>query len=298
MKVFVSGASGLVGGNVLKHFKQQGIDVVGSYFSYAVEGCVYYNTLEPQHPDNFKLDEFAPTVIVHCGAMTHVDACETEVQDSYNKTVQSTINLLQLATKYNAKLVYIGTDYVFDGAAGPYLETDAVNPLSVYAKHKLEAEQLVLQHSKDNLVLRITNVYGDEVRNKNFVARIIEQALNKQAINLKLPADQYATPVCAFDVARAMLLLLQDGKSGVYHIASTDWMNRVDLALTVLKYFPNAQYNLQALHTAELQQPAARPLRGGLHKIKFSEQYNTFRFTTVDEYVSAKVQQLASENKV
>jgi dTDP-4-dehydrorhamnose reductase len=291
MKVFVSGASGLVGSNVLKHFQQQQINVVGSYFSYATEGCVYYNTLQPNHSDNFDITSFAPNVIVHCGAMTHVDACETEPQESYDKTVQSTKNLLEIAKHCNAKLVYIGTDYVFDGSAGPYLETDAVHPLSTYAAHKLEAEQLVQQHSSANLVLRITNVYGDEQRNKNFIARIIQQAQAHQPLTLKLPYDQYATPVCAWDVARAMLLLLQDNKCGIYHIASTDWMNRVDLALTVLKYFPKAQYDLLPCSTAELAQAAARPLRGGLHKIKFSSEYKEFRFTTVDEYVSAQAAQ-------
>jgi dTDP-4-dehydrorhamnose reductase len=289
MKIFISGASGLVGSNCLRHFVQQGIECKGSYFSYAIEGLHYFNTLDLNDALNFDIENFAPNIIVHCGAMTHVDACETEEQRSYNETVLSTKNLLDIAKKINAKLVYIGTDYVFDGKAGPYLEDDAVNPLSTYAAHKLEAEQLVVLDNPMHLVLRITNVYGDEVRNKNFVARIIQQVQEGKKLSLKLPHDQYATPVCAWDVARAMLLLLQDNEQGIYHIASTDWMNRVDLALNVLKHFPEAQYELLPVSTAELQQAAARPLRGGLHKIKFSAKYKDFRFTTVDEYVANKI---------
>jgi dTDP-4-dehydrorhamnose reductase len=288
MKIFISGASGLVGGNCLKHFAQQGIDCKGSYFTYAIDGLHYFNTLDLHDAKNFDIEHFAPDVIVHCGAMTHVDACETEQQRSYNETVLSTINLLSIADKINAKLVYIGTDYVFDGKYGPYLENDVVNPLSVYAAHKLEAEQLVIKDNPKHLVLRITNVYGDEVRNKNFIARIIQQVQEGKELTLKLPEDQYATPVCAWDVARAMLLLLQDDEQGIYHIASTDWMNRVDLALNILKHFPEAKYQLLPISTADLQQPAARPLRGGLHKIKFSTKYKDFRFTTVDEYVANK----------
>jgi dTDP-4-dehydrorhamnose reductase len=291
MKIFISGASGLVGGNCLKHFTEQGIDCVGTYFSYAVAGLHYFNTLDLADTKNYDVDAFAPDVIVHCGAMTHVDACETEPDRSYNETVLSTLNLLSLAKRLNAKLVYIGTDYVFDGKHGPYLEDDAVNPLSIYAKHKLEAERAVTKDNTAHLVLRITNVYGDEIRNKNFIARIIQQVQEGKELALKLPQDQYATPVCAWDVARAMLVLLQDNEYGVYHIASTDWMNRVDLALNVLKHFPQAKYKLEAISTADLQQPAARPLRGGLHKIKFSARYKDFRFTTVDEYVASKVQQ-------
>ncbi|GBL35073.1 methionine adenosyltransferase 2 subunit beta [Filimonas sp.] len=165
---------------------------------------------------------------------------------------------------------------MFDGREGPYMEYAEVNPLSVYACHKLEGEQLSLQASEKNLVLRVTNVYGHEERNKNFVSRIVAQCLDNQKLTLKLPLDQYATPVNAWDVARAMYQLLKDRHTGIFHIASTDWMNRVELALNVLKYFPDATYELIPITTEEMKQPAARPLRGGLLKSKFSELYPGF----------------------
>jgi dTDP-4-dehydrorhamnose reductase len=285
MKIFISGASGLVGGNCMRYFLEQKATVLGTYFSFPVEGIQYFNTLQLDDANNADIINFAPDIIVHCGAMTHVDACETSIEESYSKTVQSTINLLTLAKKLKAKLVYLSTDYVFDGMQGPYSENDKVNPLSIYAKHKLEAEQMVLAHHENHLVLRITNVYGFEIRNKNFVARIIEQCKNNQTLTLQLPQDQYATPVNALDVAKAMWCLLQDNKNGIYHIASTDWMNRVELALTVLKYFPNAQYSLLPKLTQELQQAAARPLLGGLLKNKFSDEYPVFLFSNVDDFV-------------
>jgi dTDP-4-dehydrorhamnose reductase len=285
MKIFISGASGLVGSNCLKYFTQQGADCIGTYFSYPLPGIYPFNTLAMDDAANFDIVQFHPDVIVHCGAMTHVDACETAPEESYQKTVQSTINLLEIAKQLNAKLVYLSTDYVFDGQHGPYAETDATAPISVYAKHKLEAEQMVLQASPNHLVLRITNVYGHEARNKNFVSRIIEQCLAKQTLTLRLPLDQYATPVNAWDVARAMYLLLQNNQSGVFHIASTDWMNRVELAKTVLKYFPDAEYTMQPITTKAMQQPADRPLLGGLLKTKFSNAYPNFLFSNVDDFV-------------
>src|SRR5580704_2436892 len=172
MKVFISGASGLVGSNCLKHFTEQGWETVGSYYSFETDDTVFYDTLMPDHPYNFDVAAFGPDVIVHCGALTHVDYCETHEEESYEKTVQSTINLIKVAKECNARMVYISTDYVFDGKNGPYTEDAPVNPLSVYAKHKLEAEQMVLRETPDSLVLRVTNVYGDELRGKNFVARI------------------------------------------------------------------------------------------------------------------------------
>lgn len=289
MKVFIAGASGLVGGNCMKHFTEQGWEVAGSYFSFQAPGTVYYNTLQPEDANNFDVKAFNPDVIVHCGAMTHVDNCELNPDQSYQQTVQSTINLIALSKACNARFVYISTDYVFDGKQGPYAEDAPVSPLSVYARHKLEAEQLSLKKIDNTLVLRITNVYGDEVRGKNFIARIIEQCVNKQKLTLKLPYDQYASPANAWDIARVMFVLLRDNKQGIYHVASTDYLNRVELAMRVLKYFPDAEYDMIPMSTAELKQPAARPLLGGFTKMKFSNEYPEFTFSNVDDYLRSKV---------
>lgn len=285
MKVFISGASGLVGGNCLKHFTEQGWETVGSYFSFKTDHTVFYDTLNAGHPDNFNVAAFTPDVIVHCGALTHVDYCETNIEESYEKTVQSTINLIQLAKDCKARMVYISTDYVFDGKHGPYKEDAPVNPISVYARHKLEAEEMVLRELANALVLRVTNVYGNEVRGKNFVARIAEQCINKQKLTLKLPYDQYASPANAWDIARVMFLLLRDKKQGIYNVGGTDYMNRVELALRVLSYFPDAEYNLIPISTADMKQPAARPLLGGFIKAKFSDEYPEFLFGNIDSYM-------------
>jgi dTDP-4-dehydrorhamnose reductase len=285
MKVFIVGASGLVGSNCMQHFAGQGWEVKGSYFSYAAGGTVFYNTLEPQHPENYDIAAWQPDIIVHCGALTHVDYCETNIEESYQKTVQSTINIIALAKHCNARLVYLSTDYVFDGKEGPYTEDAPLNPLSVYAIHKLEAEQRALAEVNHTLVLRVTNIYGNEERGKNFVSRIVAQCREGQKLTLKLPYDQFASPTNAMDIARAMFLLLRDGKSGIYHIGGTDYMNRVALALRVLQYFPDAEYDLIPLSTAELNQPAARPLLGGFVTAKFSKEYPEFLFSNVDDFL-------------
>ena len=234
------------------------------------------------------MHKFNPNVIVHCGALTHVDYCEQNEAESYEKTVVSTQNMIELSKTLNAKLVFISTDYIFDGNDGPYEETATTNPISIYGKHKLEAEQAVLNANQTNLVLRITNVYGDEERGKNFVSRMIDQIFEQQKLNLRLPIDQYATPINAADIARCLYLLINDGKSGIYNIAGTDYMNRIQLALTILKYFPDAEYELIPLTTEQINAPAARPLQGGLKNRKFMAEYPNFRFNTVDDYVNYK----------
>lgn len=288
MKIFIIGASGLVGSNCLRHFKEKGWNAVGTYFSYEARNTVFFDTLNLDNPSNFDVYGFKPDVIVHCGALTHVDYCEQHEAESYEKTVISTQNMVNLSKELNAKLVFISTDYIFDGIDGPYEENAEPHPLSVYGRHKLEAEQAVLAANDGNIVLRITNVYGNEERGKNFVSRIIEQIFEQQKLTLRLPLDQYATPINAYDIARCLFLLLNDRKYGVYHIASTDYMNRVQLALTILKYFPDASYELIPMTTGQIQAPAPRPLQGGLKNRKFMSEYPDFRFSTVDDYVSVR----------
>lgn len=290
MKVLIVGASGLVGSNCLTHFTSLGWDVKGTYFSYQQEGLEYYNTLQPDDTANFDIISWKPEVIVHCGALTHVDYCETHEDQSYDQTVLSTKNLITVAKEIGARLVYLSTDYVFDGHNGPYKEEAPVNPLSIYGRHKLIAELAVLNDIPNALVLRVTNIYGDEARGKNFVARIVQQCKEGTRLTLKLPYDQYASPTNAMDIAKAMGLLLRDKKSGIYHIGSTDYMNRVALALNILKYFPSAQYDLIPMDTDALAQPAKRPLLGGFITMKFNTEYPDFRFSNLDDYLSASVQ--------
>lgn len=290
-RLFIAGASGLIGGNCLKLFgADKNYSVKGTYFSYPARDTVYYDTLNPGNPDNFDLQGFKPTYILHAGALTHVDYCEAHPEESYEKTVTSTRNLLAEAKKCGAFFIYISTDYVFDGQHGPYMEEDTLNPLSVYGRHKLEAEEMV-RHTLPgaHLILRVTNVYGDEERNKNFIARLVQAAANGEKMHLKLPYDQYATPVNAWDVASALHTLLDGGCTGTYHIASTDYLNRVQLAQKVLGYFNTHEVTIEAISTASLGQAAARPLQGGLKAAKFLEQFPMFRFSSVDMYLQAKL---------
>ena len=283
----IIGASGLVGGNCLRHFSEQtNINVVGTYFSYQTGELSYFDTLNPDNPENFDIEAFSPDAIIHCGALTHVDYCEDHVNESYEKTVKSTLNVIELCQKTSARMVFISTDYVFDGENGPYDEEAEVNPLGVYAKHKLEAERAVLKELPESIVIRITNVYGDEERKKNFVIRIVDQILEGKKLTLKLPVDQYATPVNASDVARAVFLLLSDNKSGIYNLNSSDYVNRVELVEIILARFPEAEYDMEELSTADLQQAALRPLKGGLLNHKFLNEYPEFRFSNVDEYLN------------
>lgn len=285
MKIFISGASGLIGGNYLKTFLKKNWEVIGSHLTFPTQKTVYFNTLVPDSSDNFDLLAFNPDVVIHCGALTHVDYCEQHPDESFEKNVTATANLLELSQKCNAKFVFLSTDYVFDGKDGPYREDAEPNPLNVYGKHKLAAEELIQKRGGVYLILRVTNVYGDEIRKKNFVARIITQCAEGKKLNLKLPYDQFANPTNALDIARATALLLENDKKGIYHIGGTDYMNRISLALRVLKYYPDIKYYLEAKSTEVLNQPALRPLFGGFVPLKLLSEFPDFTFSTVADYL-------------
>jgi dTDP-4-dehydrorhamnose reductase len=285
MKVFIIGGSGLVGGNCLKYFRAQGAEVMASHRAFKTDDTVFYDCCVPDHIDNFDIKSYKPEVIILCGALTHVDYCEENEEESYARTVATARHISELCQEIGAKLVYTSTDYVFDGKNGPYTEDAKMNPLSVYARHKIEAEEIINSALPDALIYRITNVYGDEIRGKNFVARIVNDIKDGREWTMRLPSDQYATPVNAFDIARATWLLLNDNKAGVYNIASTDFVNRCQLAHRVLKHFPDHKCTVVPVTTKELNQTADRPLVGGLITAKFLGEYPDFHFSNVDDYL-------------
>jgi dTDP-4-dehydrorhamnose reductase len=287
MRTLILGASGLIGGNLHQLLLEKSDwPVVGTHFSYQAKDTLFFNTLDLRDPNNLDVPSFKPEVVVHCGALTHVDYCEENPEESYTKTVQSTRNALKLAESYNSDFIYISTDYVFDGKAGPYTENEAINPVSVYGRHKLEAERAVLNSGVNFLICRVTNVYGKEERGKNFIARLIESARSGEKMEFTFPIDQFATPINAMDVARALVQLMTDGKRGIYHLASTDFLNRYQLAMRVLKHFPNHKITINPILTSEMNQAAERPLNGGLISAKFLSEYPTFEYTNVDDYLN------------
>lgn len=285
MKVLVIGASGLVGSHCLNYFKEKGVEAIGTYRNFKTDGTCFFDPLQENCFDFLEELMFKPEVIIHCGALTNVDYCEDNKEESENLTLVSTKVIVDYCIKYNIKLVYISTDYVFDGLSGPYSEEEKTNPINVYGKHKLEAEGIA-KKTKKTLIARITNVYGEEERSKNFIAHLLSVIRFGEQKSFKLPFDQFATPIYAGDIARMLYLLVMDDKEGCYHLGSTDYYNRYQLAKKVKSYFDNTEHiSLEPISTDSLKQKAKRPLNGGLLNIKFSREYPRFEYTNVDSFI-------------
>jgi len=288
MKILIVGASGLVGSNTLRYFKANNLNVVGTHYSFETNQTVYFNTLQLDQAENFDVHEFKPNVIIHCGALTHVDYCEDHVEESYEKTVQSTKNLLEIAQELNAKFVYISTDYVFDGKKGLYQEEDKTNPLSTYGHHKLEAELAVKQAKVSHLIVRVAKVFGHEKRDKNFVARLAKTIEETGEIKWKAFTDQYTTAVDAWDIAKALYLLLITDKTGVYHLGYGENMNAYDITMKVVNHFSNVNATIDQITKSDFKQTADRPQKGGLSNEKFLAEFPGFQFKTIENYLTER----------
>jgi dTDP-4-dehydrorhamnose reductase len=285
MKVLVIGASGLVGSHCLKYFKEKNIEVIGTYRNFKTDDTVFFDPFEENCFNFLEEIDFKPEVIIHCGALTNVDYCEDHQKESENQTLTSTEIIAEYCKKNNSRLVYISTDYVFDGLKGPYSEDDKTNPINVYGKHKLEAE-LVADKIGNCIIARVTNVYGEEERSKNFIANLLNLINSDSEKNFNLPFDQFATPIYAGDIAKMIYLLVIDNKKGIYNLSSTDYYNRYQLAQKVKSYFKKTNHIiLNPISTKSLNQKAKRPLNGGLINIKFAKEYPHFVYTNVDAFI-------------
>ncbi len=288
MKILIVGASGLVGSNCLKYFTLNNFDCLGTHFSSITEQTIYFNTLNPSVEELEQIATFNPEVILHCGALTYVDYCEDHVEESYEKTVQSTINLVKLAKQYQSKFIYISTDYVFDGQKGMYSEEDTINPLSVYGEHKYQGEEVVKNSGLDYLIVRVAKVFGHESRQKNFVARLAKTIEDTGQLSWKAFTDQETTAVDAWDIAKAIYLLLVCNKSGYYHLGYGQMLSAYDITMKVAQHYPEAQINVDKITKEDFKQAADRPALGGLSNKKFLKEFPNFQFKTIEDYLNER----------
>jgi len=207
----------------------------------------------------FVRDALKPDLILNAAAYTDVDGCERD--PALCARVNRDAVALMAAT--GIPLVQVSTDYVFDGAAGPYGEDDAVNPLSVYGRVKLASETAALSGSPKNLVVRTMWVWGTGTgAKKSFTAFVRETLAAGKPV--RAVTDQVGNPTLAEDLALAIWALVERGCSGVYHATGATRLNRLEWARAVARHYGLDDAGIEPLTTPGLNLPAARPLSSGL----------------------------------
>jgi dTDP-4-dehydrorhamnose reductase len=252
----VIGASGMVGAHLVATLEALGRCPVATYRTTPISCAVQLDIR--QSLDLKKLfTEIKPACVYLPAALTNVDYCESHPAETYQTNVLGIKNVIDAANAVDARIVHFSSDYIFDGQNGPYSETDTANPLSEYGRQKLEA-----LFSKNNLIIRTTVIFGWERQGKNFVFRLVK-SLREEAV-VKVPMDQIGSPTYVNNLAQIVIELSETDLQGVVNITGPDCVSRYEFARAAARIFNLNENLLIPVQTAELHQPAKRPLNAGL----------------------------------
>jgi len=196
-----------------------------------------------------------PHVILHAAAYTNVDGAEREPDQARAVNVAGTAAVARAAQRVGGRLIYISTDYVFDGAKeAPYTEADLTNPLNMYGRSKREGEAAAAEHCEDCLVVRTAWLYGHG--GKNFVKTIIQLASERAM--LEVVADQRGCPTFADDLAHALSDLIPSRLTGICHVTNSGSSTWYEFAETIVRLVGGVSV-VRPISTAQSQRPAKRP---------------------------------------
>jgi len=203
-----------------------------------------------------KIETLRPDIVIHIAAYTDVDGCEMNEEKAFAVNAEGTKVVALAASRCQAKMVYLSTDYVFDGnKREPYLETDLPHPLSIYGRSKLQGEDYVRELAKDALIVRTQWLYGKY--GKNFVTSILRQAGEKRV--LSVVNDQTGSPTYTADLAKAISELIRQDAQGVFHVANSDLCTWHTFAQAILKLSGMDEVKVVPISSRKLGRPALRP---------------------------------------
>ena len=237
-----------------------------------------------------------PDCVIHTAAFTYVDRCESEKETARKVNVEGARNVALVCRSLNIKMIHISSDYVFDGENGPYDEEADPRPISFYGRTKWESEKEVSAILKNNVIARTTVLYGyfPGVR-PNFVTWLIDQLSRGKSVSIV--NDQFGTPTLADDLAVALLALFEKDKQGVFNTVGSEWIGRLEFAKKIAEVFGLDANLIRETTSDQLQQPAPRPLKGGL-KIDKIYRETGFMFSSVSEGLQKLKRQMTEKDSV
>lgn len=246
MKVLITGSKGQLGHSLIKVFEGEDLYLLDLPEHNLIN---FWNTME-------YFCKIQPDLVIHCAAKTQVDECELKPEEAYLANVIATKNVVNACREVNASLVYLSTDYVFDGKKEqPYLEYDTCNPLSVYGRTKWQGEEIVKAHLQSFYIVRTAWLFGDT--GYNFVRTILK--LSEEQEVLKIVHDQIGSPTYAWDLAEAVSKLVHTKAFGIYHVTNRGVCSWFEFTRDILRLSGRNKTQVLPISTAELNRPAPRP---------------------------------------
>lgn len=256
MKVLITGASGLLGRELLKRFTTEGWECLGLAYTRVREGLTKVNLCDREEVEKV-MDDFQPHVVVHSAAERRPDVVAKQEEQAKAINVGATELLTQLCQQRGVFLLYISTDYVFDGTKPPYLTTAATNPLNTYGITKRDGEVVVSKY-QNTAVLRVPVLYGEvEYLAESAVTSLFSAVLSaSQPTKMSDYEQRYPTHV--HDVAEVCEMLASRHMAepgagvGVWHCSGDDRMTKYSMACTMGKVF-----GLSTSHITPVREPSS-----------------------------------------
>jgi dTDP-4-dehydrorhamnose reductase len=275
MKILVTGGAGQLGSDVMAELERRrnealGIDISELDITDADAVLSYLTTYKPQ-------------CVIHCAAYTAVDKAEDESELCFKVNAEGTENLARSCKEINAEMIYISTDYVFDGKGDKPYETDAVKaPVSAYGKSKLAGEEAVKEHIDKFYIVRISWVFGKN--GNNFVKTMLKLAasgdgppasqtnrpLDPPASVINVVCDQIGSPTYTPDLAILLCDMAMSGKYGEYHATNEGFCSWAEFATEIMKH-SGSTCKINPIPTEQYPTKATRPKNSRLSKISLDD---------------------------
>ena len=293
LKFLVTGSAGLVGQQVVKDLSN----------SHLVFSC--YNKSKPEYGDSVKMDlknyemissvlsETEPDVVIHLGAMTGVDLCEKEESMAFDINTKATQTIAQQCSISNTFLVYVSTDYVFDGNLGMYKEDDVANPLGFYGKSKLEGEKAVQNFSANWCIARTSTPFGLHPTKKSFPMWVIENLQKQKQIDVLI--DQFTSPTYIPNLSRMLIEISERRITGIINTAGASKISRYQMASMVSDKLNLDGTLLKQISMNKMKWVAQRPKDSSLDVSRASSILNE-KPQKIDQSLNLFIDEMKSKN--
>ena len=258
MRVFVTGVKGQLGYDVMNELEKQGLEGIGV--------DIDEMDITDAYQVNKVIKEAAPDAVIHCAAYTAVDAAEDNEEICRKVNAQGTENIAKVCEELDIKMMYISTDYVFNGQGErPWEPDDEREPLNVYGQTKYEGELAIEEHVKKFFTVRIAWVFG--VNGKNFIKTMLN--LGKTHDHLTVVNDQTGSPTYTYDLARLLVDMIQTDKYGRYHATNEGLCTWYEFACEIFKQ-AGMDVSVAPVSSDEYPAKAKRPSNSRMDKNKLT----------------------------
>jgi dTDP-4-dehydrorhamnose reductase len=236
-KILVTGASGLLGHKFVEQTMERfaGYKIIPTHRTRSL----FFHSVRMDITNERSVlrifEKFRPNVVVHTAAETNVDRCEIEKKHALKVNAEGTKIVAEACRRVGAKIVYISTDYVFNGEKGLYTEEDEAYPVNNYGFSKFKGENYVAELCPNYLIVRSSVLFGWHTWKLNFVTWVINSL--KRGKQIQVVDDHFNSPTLADNLAEALLEVIRKDLKGLYHIAGRERINRFEFALKIAESF-------------------------------------------------------------